>query len=127
MTDQYISIMQALQDCAPSAKQIRIKLGLCEVLAQLAEEAAELSQAALKLRRALDGTNPTPIDYGTAEAHLYEELADVLLCMDAVANRPEVLDTVAPTIRCKTGRWLERIKMQREVKEAYKAQECKED
>lgn len=31
-----------------------------EVLAQLAEEVAELAQAALKLRRALDGTNPTP-------------------------------------------------------------------
>ncbi len=109
MTDQCISIMQALQDCAPCAKKIRIKLGLCEVLAQLAEEAAELSQAALKLRRALDGTNPTPVDFGAAEANLYEELADVLLCMDAIANRPEALDTVAPTIRRKTGRWLERI------------------
>lgn len=31
-----------------------------EILAQLAEEASELAQAALKLRRALDGTNPTP-------------------------------------------------------------------
>ena len=29
-----------------------------EILAQLAEEASELAQAALKLRRALDGTNP---------------------------------------------------------------------
>lgn len=31
-----------------------------EILAQLAEEASKLAQAALKLRRALDGTNPTP-------------------------------------------------------------------
>lgn len=31
-----------------------------EILAQLAEEASELAQAALKLRRALNGTNPTP-------------------------------------------------------------------
>lgn len=31
-----------------------------ELLAQLAEEGAELAQAALKLRRAYDGTNPTP-------------------------------------------------------------------
>lgn len=30
-----------------------------ELLAQLAEECAELSQAALKLRRALTGINPT--------------------------------------------------------------------
>lgn len=34
-----------------------------KILAQLAEEASELAQAALKLRRALDGTNPTPYFY----------------------------------------------------------------
>lgn len=109
MTDQCISIVRALQDCACGAKEIRIKLGMCEVLAQLAEEAAELSQAALKLRRCLDGTNPTPVDFGDAEAHLYEELADVLLCMDAIANRPEPLDGVAATIRRKVARWRSRI------------------
>lgn len=31
-----------------------------EILAQLAEKASKLAQAALELRRALDGTNPTP-------------------------------------------------------------------
>lgn len=31
-----------------------------EILAQTGEEAAELAQAALKLRRALTGENPTP-------------------------------------------------------------------
>lgn len=31
-----------------------------EILAQLAEEASELAQAALKLRRAIDKENPTP-------------------------------------------------------------------
>ena len=31
-----------------------------EILAQLAEESSELAQAALKLRRAIDGKNPTP-------------------------------------------------------------------
>jgi hypothetical protein len=35
-------------------------LPLTELLAGVAEEAAELAQAALKLRRAYDGTNPTP-------------------------------------------------------------------
>ena len=30
-----------------------------EIVAQLAEEASELTQTALKLRRVLDGTNPT--------------------------------------------------------------------
>lgn len=32
-----------------------------EVLAQMAEELTEAAQAALKLRRAMDGANPTPI------------------------------------------------------------------
>ena len=36
-------------------------LSLSERVAQLAEEAAELAQAALKYRRALDGVNPTPV------------------------------------------------------------------
>lgn len=31
-----------------------------EVLAQMAEELTEAAQAALKLRRAMDGANPTP-------------------------------------------------------------------
>lgn len=41
-----------------------------ELLAQLAEECAELSQAALKLRRALTGINPTSVtvDRGKKES-----------------------------------------------------------
>ena len=46
-------------------------------LAQLAEEASELAQAALKLRRALDGTNPTPKSVEECEENLLEELADI--------------------------------------------------
>ena len=48
-----------------------------EILAQLAEEAAELSQAALKYRRALDGTNPARIGSDEAYADLLDEIADV--------------------------------------------------
>ena len=39
--------------------KIRDYLSDAEIVAQLAEEASELTQAALKLRRVLDGTNPT--------------------------------------------------------------------
>ena len=53
-----------------------------EVLAQLAEEAAELAQAALKLRRALGGPNPTRVSVEEAREALIEEAADVDLCMD---------------------------------------------
>lgn len=42
------------------SKKVSDILPKTEILAQVAEEASELAQAALKLRRALDGTNPTP-------------------------------------------------------------------
>lgn len=42
------------------SKKVSDILPKTEILAQLAEEASELAQAALKMRRALDGTNPTP-------------------------------------------------------------------
>ena len=38
-----------------------------EVLAQMAEELTEAAQAALKLRRAMDGANPTPISVDTGK------------------------------------------------------------
>lgn len=55
-------------------------LGEAEVLAQLAEEAAELAQAALKLRRVLDGRNPTPMTETDCRAELIEEYSDVVHC-----------------------------------------------
>ena len=53
-----------------------------ELLAQLAEESAELSQAALKLRRAIMGINPTPKSVAQCEGALDEEIADVQLCLE---------------------------------------------
>lgn len=41
-----------------------------EVLAQMAEELTEAAQAALKLRRAMDGANPTPISVDTGMKNL---------------------------------------------------------
>lgn len=57
------------------------RLGPCEVLAQLAEESADLAQAALKYRRTLDmdRKNPTPVSHSKARAHLVEEYGDVTL------------------------------------------------
>lgn len=56
------------------------KIGKPAMLEQLAEEAAELSQAALKLDRVLRGENPTPVTQEEAEKHLIEEYTDVCLC-----------------------------------------------
>lgn len=52
-----------------------------ELLAQLAEEAAELGHAALKMRRVIEGTNPTPVSPNQAFENLVEEVADVRLLM----------------------------------------------
>ena len=46
-----------------------------EILAQTGEEAAELAQAALKLRRALTGENPTPKSIAECLDDLQEEFA----------------------------------------------------
>ena len=56
-------------------------LGMNEILCQLAEESSELAQAALKLRRAYDGKNPTPKTVEECINALLEESADVDLCL----------------------------------------------
>lgn len=63
---------------------IRLYLSKEELLATLAEEAAELSQAALKMRRALNHYNVTPIDVLEAEENLIEEIQDVNNCIRAI-------------------------------------------
>ena len=62
----------------------KIKLPVNELLCGLAEECSELAQAALKLRRSYDQTNPTPVDPDNAFEKLCEEIADVLLYIEQV-------------------------------------------
>ena len=91
-----------------------------EVLAQLAEECSEAAQAALKMRRALDGVNPTPVTPEEAMSNLIEELADVAHCAlvlfgqerdgddeENIAN--EVCDTITKIVEQKHERWLKRL------------------
>lgn len=90
-------------------------LGEPEVLAQLAEEAAELSQAALKMRRAITGKNPTPKSLEDCQAALMEEMADVAVC----ASQLGYLDgpcgmRIGATMARKTKRWFERLLNARE-------------
>jgi NTP pyrophosphatase (non-canonical NTP hydrolase) len=87
---------------------IRDQLPEEELLAQLAEEATELAQAALKMRRILDGRNPTPVRLSEAWANLQEEIADVLNCLqvlDISTNDQEYQET----IRQKQERWCGRL------------------
>ena len=60
---------------------IREQLPDEELLAQLAEECNELAQAALKMRRVMDGKNPTPVRMSEAYDNLVEEIGDVKLVL----------------------------------------------
>lgn len=88
---------------------IRDHLSEEDILCQLAEEAAEVSQAALKLRRAITGTNPTPIDAETAKNKLLEEIADVVITLDVMMGDADWNVIWAFSVR-KLDRWVERLK-----------------
>ena len=79
-----------------------------ELLTQLAEECAELSQAALKLRRALTGINPTPVTAEEARANLVEEIADILNVSDLLLEIDDV-DEIYDIVQRKRERWLKRL------------------
>ena len=78
-----------------------------EILAQLAEEGAELAHAALKLRRALDGNNPTPVGIRDASDALVEEIADVIVVENQLLGLN--WDEVDSLCRKKLARWEQRL------------------
>ena len=76
-----------------------------DLLEQLAEEAAELSQAALKLIRAAGmNKNATPVTYEKAADNLIDEFRDVLISAEAVG-----LITGDYTDSGKWKRWAKRV------------------
>ena len=85
-------------------EKIKGRLGEAEVLAQLAEECAELAQAALKMRRALDRKNPTPKTVEECRRDLCEEYLDVIICT-GVLN----LDLPPEGVERKMLRWMKRL------------------
>jgi NTP pyrophosphatase (non-canonical NTP hydrolase) len=85
-------------------------LDTAEVLAQLAEEAAELSQAALKLRRAITGTNPTPRSVQECEQGLLEEIADVNTCLTVLDLKMDRdWESIWALVSKKMARWAKRL------------------
>ena len=75
------------------------------LLEQMAEEAAEVSQAALKLIRARGNGNPTPMDAEEAWEWLEEEMSDLFMCATLLN-----LDLLEPLDNPKWERWAERIR-----------------
>ena len=84
----------------------KINLPQSELLCGLAEECGELTQAALKLRRAYDQTNPTPVDQDTAFEKLCEEIADVLLYIDQLILPLKYIQQIKEK---KLERWIQRM------------------
>lgn len=79
-----------------------------ELLCQLAEESAELAQAALKERRALEDDNPTPVSYPDAHANLLEEVADVYVSLGELLSLAD-WERVAHIRAKKENRWIRRL------------------
>lgn len=86
-----------------------------ELLLQLAEECAELAQAALKLRRVMAGINPTPITEDEARSNLLEEAADVY-CVSRLLLGYEEHAEIYGIIKRKKERWAGRLEGKQEVR-----------
>lgn len=92
--------LQYIIDCLPTE----------ELLAQLAEEASELAQAALKLRRVENGTNPTRISKEDAIKNILEEIADVKLSIHLLGFDSKKAEEVCRDImEEKTDRWADSL------------------
>lgn len=87
-----------------------------ELLAQLAEEAAELVHAALKLRRVYDGTNPTPVEPAMALANIKEEIADVALLVQLLELDHPLVE-IEGIKNAKLLRWRRRLKQKEGTKQ----------
>lgn len=85
---------------------IQASLNIPERLMQLAEEASEMSQAALKLARKINGVNPTPKSLADCVAALREEISDTMTCL-AVLHEDRGWMEPSTT---KLTRWVERLK-----------------
>lgn len=83
-----------------------------DLLCQIAEEASELAQAALKRRRAITQTNPTPTTPEAAMADIIEEYGDVMNAMEAYLFKNGLCDStiLKGFPRLKLVRWAKRIK-----------------
>ena len=85
-----------------------------DILCQISEEADELAKAALKLRRAITGTNPTPVTAEKAADNLIEEYGDTVAAFSAYLMKHNCIDrkgvAALEQSNTKYSRWAQRIK-----------------
>jgi len=91
-------------------KEILLAIGDAAALEQLAEESAELAQAAMKAARKLRGENPTPKAMPTIKYELNEELADTMTALRVVMETGIIdMELVREVRRRKIKRWADRL------------------
>ena len=108
--DEICDIVEHLMDNEEAQEYVKSHLDERTKLEQLAEEANELSQAALKLIRAkgMSG-NATPVTADKALDNLQEEVMDVLACLVVLdVNLKQALETT--TANPKWLRWANRLR-----------------
>lgn len=86
-------------------KEIRSYLSTSSIFEQLAEEAAELSAAALKYARITRGENPSRTSRIDAVKNLIEELSDVMNVADVLGIKADEV-----IMHDKLKRWIKSIK-----------------
>ena len=101
----YDDILVGLKQSEDDIAFIKSHVSEADKYDQLAEEAAELAQAASKMARVIRGSNPTPNGKIEAMKDLIEEYTDVfLIANDILDLAPNVLTRIS-----KLNRWRGRI------------------
>lgn len=90
-------------------RYIRSRITEEDILCTVAEEASELAKAALKLRRAITETNPTPVGFEVARSMVLEEIADVQVAFDVFIQSVNDMETIEHTYEYKFERWVKRL------------------
>lgn len=88
---------------------IRDRLHVVYGLNQLAEECCELAHAALKLGRAIEQKNPTPVDAEKARENLRSECEDVFACLAVLGELPVAEIEEREETRKRIERWAHRL------------------
>ena len=88
--------------------RIETKIGMCQIIGQAAEEAAELSAALSKYRRKIEMENPTPKSNSDCYDSVLEEMADLEVALRAAGLYFEI-----PRVKSfevgKIERWYKRV------------------
>jgi multidrug resistance efflux pump len=103
MKIEFISAL-CLSDPEACKKLIVQEVPPAALYEQMAEEAAELAKASLKMARVIRSENPTPVTQREAMAQMVEELSDLMVVCDVAEVAPD-----EQIKEYKLKRWAERI------------------